>query len=226
MVMLAAACGHSTDIEASIRFADRSDAEIARLVSAATGTDAFSAQARALAFDDPFAESDCPQVAVDGSTVTLTGGCSMVDGATVEGTAIISNAFWGDIEPDFGDDQVYEFSQFAVVQLGFRTSYDGIVRITSFYTEIDADITVEMQGMTVRSDLFFDCDSGGCDLDGSGVELIGAGGAHVSGEIEVSGTRSGGGFTLRGEDTVRVDFDQGCLSWQLEGTERSFQPCP
>lgn len=230
VLSVTAACGGGgshTDIEASIRFADLSDVEISRLVSAATGSDAFQAQAQVLSFDDPFSdsESDCPNVVIEDRTVTLTGGCTMIDGPALEGSATLVNPFGWDIEIDFGDDQLYTFDQFAIVNSGFRSSFDGTLRIAFGYEQLEADLVADMFDMAVRSDLYFECNSSGCDIDGSGVELIGVGGAHADGEIIVQGTGTGGGMTLRGQDTVRVSFESSCISWQIEGTDRAFDPC-
>src|SRR5262245_48131467 len=58
-----AACGDggSTDIKGTLRFADRSDLEISRLVNAASGSEGFQAQAFAESYADPFEPTDpCP----------------------------------------------------------------------------------------------------------------------------------------------------------------------
>jgi hypothetical protein len=221
---VAAACGgHETDIEASIRFEDLSEVEIARLINAASGSDVFQAQAQVLAFSDPFdldEQSDCPIVTISGSTVSIAGGCSVIDGPTLVGQAAVTNPIgWDPIEYNFGDDQVYEFYGFRIEQLGFASEYDGIATIAPGYDTLEADITVDFAGIVVRSDLYFDCDAGGCDIEGSGVELVGVGGAHVSGSLSVSSV--GGSYTLRGEDTLRVEITQGCVAWEIEGTART-----
>ena len=78
-LLLVAACGGggSTNVKPTLKFADRSDTEIAALINAAGGTAMFSAQAQL----DQFAGTTdpCPAVAVSGSTVTLTGGCTTAD---------------------------------------------------------------------------------------------------------------------------------------------------
>jgi len=43
------------------------------------------------------------------------------------------------------------------------------------------DLTVESFGVTVRSDIFMDCDGTSCSIGTSGLELIDAGGVLVSG---------------------------------------------
>src|SRR5690348_934678 len=82
--------GGSTDIEGTLRFADLGDAEISRLVSAATGSEGFQAQATAESYADPFEPSDpCPARALAGDTGTITGGCTTKDGAQLAGTITI-----------------------------------------------------------------------------------------------------------------------------------------
>lgn len=228
LTMILAACGDgggSTDITPTLRFADLTDSDISRLVSAASGSEGFQAQATALSFDEPFEPDPCPAVAVDGTTVTLTGGCTMMDGTAIEGTAVIENAPWGDLDNDFRADTVYTFTQFALVQQGFRRAYDGVFRIGSGYGELDMDLTADTLGVAVRSDIYMDCGSSSCTVSGSGVELVGAGGAVVGGRISVGGGTSTGSFTLKGVDTVRVTVADNCVAWELEGTDRAFAPC-
>lgn len=225
--LFVAACGGGgTDIDATLRFADRSDAEISRLVSAASGSEGFQAQSQVSQFDEPFEPDPCPTIDISGNQVTITGGCTTMDGVAVSGTATISNPLgWGDLEYDFGADSVYEFSGFAIEQSGFRTAFDGVVRQAASFRELDMDLTMDMMGIAVRSDIYMDCDTSGCDIEGSGVELVGVGGARVSGSVTVSGQSASSRYTLRGQDTVRVVIENNCVSWQLDGTDRGFSPC-
>ena len=233
-LVLLAACGGgggSTDITATLRFADRSDTEISRLVSAATGTEGFQAQAMVGQFDDSFETNPdpCPAIAIAGQTVTVTGaGCTTRDGTTIEGSASITNPLgWGDdaIEYDYSDDTIYELNAFAFVQANTRRSFDGVFTIGSNYSELDMDITTDSFGAVVRSDIFMDCSRTSCSVSGSGVELVGVGGAKVSGTVLVSGQSASASFTLKGVDTVKVTMQDNCVSWKLEGTDRAFNPC-
>jgi hypothetical protein len=236
LVLLVGACGGggggSTDIEGTLRFADRSDVEISRLVSAATGSEGFQAQATLSSFDNSF-DTDpdpCPAVAVSGNTVSITGGCTTRDMATIEGSGTITNPLgWGsgdtELEYDYGSDSVYELHGFAFVQSGQRRGYDGVFIIGSGYSELDMNVTTDLFGVGVRSDIFMDCNRSGCTLSGSGVELVGVGGARVSGSVLVAGQTASASFTLKGLDTVKVTMENNCVSWQLEGTDRKFDPC-
>src|SRR6185503_3808432 len=66
LALTACGGGGGTDIDATLVFAERSDAEIARLISAAGGSDLFGAQAQVSQFAN---ETDpCPAVAISGQT--------------------------------------------------------------------------------------------------------------------------------------------------------------
>jgi hypothetical protein len=138
-VLPVAACGGggSTDIEGTLRFADRSDVEISRLVNAASGSEGFQAQAVAESYADPFEPGDpCPARAFAGDTGTITGGCTTQDGDAIEGTITIENplgwclvydesAGWCDMEYEgnFGAATTYTFDSFTISQAGFARSF-------------------------------------------------------------------------------------------------------
>lgn len=222
--------GGSTDVDATLRFADRSDVEISRLVSAASGSEGFQAQGQIGQFDDPFEAEPCPNVVEDAgaNAVTITGGCTRTDGTALEGVATLDNPTgWGDLEYDFSASSLYTFDGFAFVYSSGagRQSWQGTFRIAPGYSELDMDLVTESFGVAVRSDIHMECDSTTCEIGNSGVELVGAGGALVSGKIAVRGSSAVGSITLRGEDTVNVTITEGCVAWRLEGTEREFSPC-
>jgi hypothetical protein len=235
LLVLVAACGGgggSTDIESTLRFADRTDVEISRLVSAATGSEGFQAQATLSSFDNSFdAEPDpCPAISISGKTVTITGGCTTRDSVTIEGSGAITNPLgWGsgetELEYDYGSDSIYELHGFALVQSGQRRGYDGVFVIEGGYTTMDMNLTTDQLGTLVRSDIYMDCNRSGCSVSGSGVELVGVGGARVSGTVLVAGQDASASFTLKGVDTVKVTMANNCVSWKLEGTDRAFNPC-
>ena len=69
--LFACSDGGSTNIEGTLRFSDRTDLEISRLVSAASGSEGFQAQATAESYADPFEPDDpCPARAFAGNTGT------------------------------------------------------------------------------------------------------------------------------------------------------------
>ncbi|HEU0033809.1 MAG TPA: hypothetical protein VFQ53_24445 [Kofleriaceae bacterium] len=224
-----AACGGlggSTDVEPTLRFSDRTDIEISRLVNAASGSEGFQAQAQVHQFDDPFEPEACPNLVEDVTRVTITGGCTRVDGTQIEGAATINNPVgWGELDYDYGSDSVYTFEQLAFVRTGGDQVYDGTFRIGPSYQLLDMDLTTESFGVIVRSDIHMECDGTTCEIGNSGIELVDAGGALVSGSIAVSGSTATGHITMRGADTVTVTIAQGCVAWRLEGTDREFSPC-
>lgn len=231
-IVIVAACGGtggSTDVKPTLRFADLTDAQISRLVNAASGSEGFQAEGQLSQFDDPTLNDPCPNVVEDAgaNTVSITGGCTTKDGTMLEGSADISNpAGWGDLQYNFNNDSVYTFSQLAFVNAGNRTSYDGRFVIGPSYDHLDLDVTTESLGVAVRSDIYMECSRTGCTFGASGVELVDVGGALVSGSISISGTTAGGAFTMRGVDTVSVTMKSNCVAWKLDGTDRGFSPCP
>ena len=231
LLAITTACGGgggSTDIQSTLRFADRTDAEISRLVNAATGSEGFQAQAMVGQFEDPFEPDPCPTTAISGNTITFTGGCTTTDGTMIEGTARITNPLDVEaIEYDFGDDTIYELDGFGIVYASSNTRqhYTGTFVISGGYTELDMDITADTFGAVVRSDIYMDCSRSRCTISGSGVELVGIGGAKVSGTVLVGSQSASASYTLKGEDTVKVTIENNCVSWRLEGTDRAFDPC-
>jgi hypothetical protein len=221
------ACGGgSTDVEPTLRFSERSDAEIARLISAAGGTDMFGAQANVESFQNE--EDPCPAVAFSGNEVTLTGGCTTADGVTVGGSVRIVNPLgWDPVEYDFGNDTEYVLEGFVLTRTGFEQSWDGFVRIQSNFTAWDADVTASSLGVTVRSDLHYECSQTTCDLSGSGIELVGVGGAIVEGEVAVGGGTANAEYTLEGADTLEATVSQGCVTWSIDdGPDQMSGACP
>lgn len=223
--------GGSTDVDPTLRFADRTDVEISRLVSAASGSEGFQAQAQVGQFDDPFGDrtDPCPVVVEDAAarTVTITGGCTTQDGTAIEGAVEIDNPLgWGELDYDFNRSSIYTFDAFALVTAGSRFGYDGVLQIAPSYTELDMDLAVDSFGVVVRSDLHMECSQQRCAIGNSGLELAGAGGALVSGSIAIgAGQSATGSFTLRGADTVTVSIANNCVGWQLDGSDRGVA-CP
>jgi len=244
LVLCLAACGGggSTDIKGTLRFADRSDVELSRLVNAATGSEGFQAQATAGEYADPFEPGDpCPARTFSGDTGTITGGCTTMDGIALEGSIELVNPLdwcltfdtannWCDTtyEGNYNADSRYAFHSFAITQSGFRRSFDGQLTIGALYDHIDMDLTSVQLDVAVRSDIYIEYNNGrNASISGSGIELVGVGGALVDGEINVSSTnQTSGSFTLDGADTVSVTIANNCVSWKIQGTQRTFSTCP
>jgi len=232
-ILALAACGGggSTDIEATMSFADRTDAEISRLISAAGGTDMFSAEGQIDQFGDTFEADPCPVITIDGNTATVTGGCTRIDGTEIQGSATVTNPFnWDQLDYNYGDDITYEAQQLSFIYSGVTQTYDGFIRRSGDFTTWDADITTTSFGVTLRSDLYYHCSNPShpsCSLSGSGLELIGVGGAQVSGKVKVdtSTNTQVSDFTLKGTDTLTVHVANNCIGWAIEGTDRGMV-CP
>jgi hypothetical protein len=221
--------GGSTDIEGTLVFADQDDLTISRLINAAGGTDMFGAMSMAEQFGDSFDDDPCPAMAIDGNTVTFTGGCTRLDGVVVAGTATITNPTDVDeIEFQYGDDVLYDLAGFGVTDTGYTVSYDGVVTWGDGMSTWDADVTVAQLGLEVRSDIYYHCSNPNnprCSLSGSGIELIGEGGATVSGSVELDGQSQVTELTLEGVDTLTVEVRGGCIAWAISGTDRGMD-CP
>jgi hypothetical protein len=218
--------GNDSDVEQTLVFADRSDAEIARLISAAGGTDMFSAQSQLDQYGDTFDPVDpCPGVAIAGDTATITGGCTTADGVEIQGTATVSNpASWDQIEWNPTRDSHYDLDGLAFVQVGYTVSYDGAFEVGNDFQSWDADLVATQLELGVRSDIHYRCTTSACSLTDSGLELVGVGGAHVSGSVRISGTASAS-YTLTGVDTLVATVESGCVAWRIEGTGREMT-CP
>src|SRR5437763_14698102 len=115
LLLAVGACGGGphTDIKSTLKIGDRSDAEIARLISAAGGTDMFGAEAQADQFSS--ATGACPVLAVSGRSVTLTGGCTTSDGVAIAGSATLTNPIAFDqVQYDFSAATTYSFAQLSL----------------------------------------------------------------------------------------------------------------
>src|SRR5262245_50912775 len=136
-LFVVAACGGggSTNVKPTLQFSDRSDAEIARIINAAGGTDMFGAEAQLDSFSDSFMPHPCPGIAIDGITVAITGGCTTKDGVKIDGTATIVNpTAWSQVDFDFHHDTEYQANQFVITRQNIPMSYDGFVHIEGFST--------------------------------------------------------------------------------------------
>jgi hypothetical protein len=223
--------GGSTDVKPTLVFADRSDTEIARLVSAAGGTDGFAAQAQAMQFDPFGGQADpCPTIAEDAVArrVTITGGCTTQEGTAIEGSVVLDNPLgWDELDYDFNHASVFTYDGFALTTGGNRMAIDGTLSQKPGFTTLDMDLTTEQLGVTVRSDLHMECGGSSCQIGNSGLELGDAGGVLVSGGVTVgSGQTETAHFTLRGVDTVKVEIKNNCVAWSLDGTDRGTACAP
>src|SRR6185503_1741092 len=94
---------------------------------------------------------------------------------------------WEQLEWEYGDDTLYEFQGLTITQGGLAMTYDGFITRSDNLATYDADITLTQLGVALRSDLYYHCSGGtssaSCNVSGSGLELIGVGGATLSGGL-------------------------------------------
>ncbi len=223
--------GGSTDVQPTLRFADRTDAELARLIDVAGGGDLFRATGALDQFGDTFEAEACPTITIAGAVATVTGGCTRADGTQLGGSGAVDNPIgWDQLDYRFQDDTLYTFTQFGLGDGQATQTFDGWLRRTDGLATWDADLTASLFGVGVRSDLYIHCTDPqrpSCAFTNSGVELVGVGGARVSGTVAAS--TSGGGqridLTLQGVDRLTIHSTGTCLGWQIEGTTRGVT-CP
>ncbi len=209
LALLVACNGHSTDIQPTLRFADRSDAEIQRLIGAAVGFEIDTAeQTLHLNPGDP-----CPMETMQGTMYTFSGGCTTQSGVAIDGTASFYLAAASRYHPEMNHGQWNRWTLKSAMEVD---RFDGHASwmVASWAYGGEADLTVDLAGVAVRSDISYtcnpppNCDSPACGVDctpeGSGVELVGVGGALVSGSWHLPGGTS---LTLQGADTLTVTND-------------------
>jgi len=230
-----AACGGggggagSTDVKPTMTIANRTDTEISQLISAAGGAAMFSAESQVAIFSPPRTDP-CPTTTISGNTVTITGGCTTQDGVTIAGSAIIENPqAWDPIQYNYNSPTIYSYTQLAITQSSFSTTYDGFMKVEGATYDSDITTTSTVPGVaTMRADLYYSCNlsNNTCSLSGSGIEMAGDG-VLASGSLALQGQTAVAKYTLRGTDTLDATITSGCVSWKIEGTTRqSPTQCP
>lgn len=221
--------GGSTDVKPTMKIADRTDTEIAQLISAAGGTAMFSAEAQVFSFSPPRTDP-CPVTAISGNTVSITGGCTTQDGVMIAGSATIENPqAWDPIQYNYNAQSIYSYAQLSFTQSGYTATYDGYMKIEGAAYDSDITTTSTVPGSEMmRADLYYSCNlsSDTCSLTNSGLELVGEG-VLASGSLALQGQTTVAHYKLRGIDTLDATITSGCVSWSIEGTTRmSPTPCP
>ena len=218
--------GGSTDVKPTLSFKDRTDVELSQLINAAGGTEMFLAEDEVNQFSS--STDPCPAMAISGNTITLTGGCTTADGTTIGGSAVVTNPVaWDQIDYNYQDATDYELSALTLTTSAQTMMFDGRITITGNFTTYDADVTTDMLGTAIRSDIHYECDQGSqtCDLSGSGIELVGVGGALVSGSVKVAQTGQSASYTLKGTDTLKATVTTGCVAYTISDSS-SAKTCP
>jgi hypothetical protein len=219
IAVLVVGCGsspHTTDIAPTLRFADRSDAEIDQLICSAASNDVLEAFAMVSAFYG----GTCP-----GLKGAPGDGCITASGTTIMGSVTREPAN-------------IQFDALTLTNPTFVETWNGSVDAGNELSAV-SDLTVDRAGIRVRADLGYTCvDLGNCEEqnlctfsctpEGSGVELVGVGGALlVSGswgyQARSSAHLVAPIIQLLGEDRLAVDTTG--TTWHVGSRSGSFS-CP
>lgn len=208
VVALAGCSGASSD---ETSFADATPAQLERVYSAAAGQDLGAALILGALFSGEHDPGGCPAIVTAGQDTTVTGGCTMEDGARVDGSIAIHNL------NGFEENPAHDPSQPGFVELDFhvttvqgeRIDLDGRVDFDDPVEPDGArargDLTIGAGGVDSTSRLTLSCVDGTCTiLPGSEIELSDLGGGSVEGTWGTGASK--GRVTVRGADVLVIDL--------------------
>jgi hypothetical protein len=229
-----AACGGGSDDpsgnpEYDADFSAASENHRGRAIMAAMGFDAMIAQLTVsgyAAFPDDTTAS-CPTITKNGDETTVTGGCTMDDGTSVEGTIVFSNVpslFGRDHDPSKPTEM--RFERFALVSPpgpeADSYSYDGtIVREPS--GKLTIDLTATIGGIQAQTELELQCDELCAPTEGSWVRVQDLGTAGIEGSWSLSAQVPAGNLILDGEQMLVAeiaDATQQCIPYSIDGVDQ------
>jgi hypothetical protein len=228
-----AACGGgggSVTPEYDANFSSADENHRGRAIMAALGFDAMIAELTVsgyAAFPED-SEASCPTIAKNGDETTVTGGCTMDDGTSVEGTIVFSNVpalFGGGYDP--AKPTSIRFQRYAMSSLPGPDEetyyYDGtIVREPSGKSTID--LTAIIGGIEAQTELELQCDDDLCTAaEGSWVRVRDLGTAGIEGSWSLDAQSPSGNLILEGKQMLDVDFassTQQCLAYSIDGAEQ------
>jgi hypothetical protein len=173
------------------------------------------------------AESSCPTITKNGDETTVTGGCTMDDGTSVEGTIVFSNVpalFGGDYDPTKPTSM--RFERYAMSSLPGPDEdtyyYDGtLVRDPDGKHTIN--LTAIIGGIEAQTELELDCDELCTATEGSWVRVRDLGTAGIEGSWSLSAQSPSGNLILDGAQMLVADFTdatQQCIPYSIDGVEQ------
>jgi hypothetical protein len=200
-----AGCPGGSDHDAT--FAEATPVQLERAFQAASGGDGGSAYIIGMFISQQTSEPGaCPSIVTEGSTTTLTGGCTTDGGEVIEGRIVVENVppFFSedpDIDPEALQRVTYE--DFSIEEGEEDVFVDGVVELDPVAQRVSVALTLRTLGVEVRSDLSLSCDDTDlCTPDGGAeIEIDGLGGAGIEGTWRLDEPAEGS-LTLRGADTV------------------------
>lgn len=236
-VVALAGCAESGASSDEVSFADATPAQLGRVYSASAGEDLAAALVLGVGFAGQNDPGSCPATVTQGQDTTVTGGCTMKDGARVDGSIAIHNL------NGFVENPAYDPSQPGFVKLDFhvttlqgkRIDLDGRVDFSGpdkpDGTRLQGDLTISAGGVDSISHLTLSCVDETCTtLPGSEIELSDLGGGSVEGTWEGYwgiGAWSGR-LTVRGADVLVIDIanqdEKQCAPYKI-GAKRGIV-CP
>lgn len=224
-LLLGAALAGCTEPEGA-RFAEASDAQLERVYRAAAAHDLVSVLILGAVLSGGHQPTGCPRIVTEGQDTTVTGGCTLTNGARLDGSIELHNMFGYEDDPPS-----YDPSQPSTMELAFRISFpqggehalDGRLELFEEGGRFSSDLTIDTAGIASTSRIAATCqDPGPCTLSpGSEIEISGLGRAAVEGSWSFIDPPAGE-LTVRGADVLVFDIsslDGNCVPYTV-GDER------
>ena len=218
-----AACGSDAGpTEEPASFGSASQLQRERMIIAGAGMD--PALAMILASSYASAEgAACPAVTRSGDTTTITGGCTLSSGDTLEGKVIATNLpslLGGGFDPSKSIELTFEDLRFDGTSDEEDLAIDGTVSIAPSGA-MTAALSLTISGFEVYSDASWRQDGELTTAEaGSTVTLAGFGAAEIQGRWSMDSDAPAGALELHGTDVLKADFAatvDGCAPLTVDG---------
>lgn len=221
-----AACGGDAEPAEPARFAEATELERMRAITAAAGVDAaIGLFMTSVLTSIPPEESSCPRITRSGDTTTATGGCPDDNGDMIRGRIVARNVpgfLGGDHDPSRPSEITFEdFRMDDTSDEDEDLAFDGSLTLSPGGA-MTADLRVTMAGVEVASDATWrSAAAGRTSADaGSTIELTGVGRAEIRGSWNMSSDAPAGALELHGADLLRANFDaisNDCVPLTIDG---------
>lgn len=221
-----AACGGDAEPADPAHFAQTTEVQRLRAITAAGGVDAAMGFFMASVMTSvPPESSTCPRITRAGDTFTASGGCTDDNGDRIEGRIVARNipGFLGGGN-DPSKPATVTFEDFRIDDTSDENedfTFDGTLSLAPD-ASMTADLHVTMQGLEVWSDATWRRganDRSSADA-GSAIELGGIGRAEIRGSWNMDSDSPAGALELHGADVLRANFDavvNDCVPLTIDG---------